>query len=139
MPLTVGISGFCAVSVYARVPYDRHFVDALVPTYALREVSLYPINGFGVAIGTTVGITPIGFASLGFTWTLAGGSVAMPLNWLELPIAMASPVDWLTEEPRTQLRAPVARRHERDRQCGLIRHRRSPWHAFRSCSPPPQR
>ena len=41
-----------------QVEYDLFLVDAMVPSYSLRETYLWDINDQGVAIGTTTGNTP---------------------------------------------------------------------------------
>jgi hypothetical protein len=71
----------CAGQVWGQQEYDLFLVDALVPTYGLRETYLWDINDQGVAIGTTTGNTPIGISYVGFTWTVAGGSVGQQLSW----------------------------------------------------------
>ena len=73
--------GIAATPAVAQVEYDLTIVDALVPTYGLRETYIYDINDHNVAIGTTTGETVIGTSYVGFTWTSSGGSISQPLSW----------------------------------------------------------
>lgn len=73
--------GIAATPAVAQVEYDLTIVDAMVPTYSLRETYLYDINDHNMAIGTTTGNTVIGISYVGFTWTSSGGSISQPLSW----------------------------------------------------------
>ncbi len=69
----------CSGELLGQVAYDFTLVNAILPNAA--ETYLFDINDNGLAIGTTLGTTPIGTSYVGFSWSPAAGPVQHDLNW----------------------------------------------------------
>lgn len=72
---STALSGFAC----AQPTYDFLLVDALNPSYGLRETYLWDINDQGIACGITTADNVIGYPSI--LWTRAQGKVTVPMSY----------------------------------------------------------